>query len=350
MTDETPAEQVKAALTGESGVGANFLPVTTANEIIRIVRDRTWLPGVFRQISMKTEIMKIPRMTAEFEFKKRDKVAGETEETGQTYGTDEMTLTMQTVIAMIPIGNRVVAYGIDALLPVIKDGIAEKLAETEEDMVINGDVETGSSYADNINGAYNDPNNPAGVDATHNTRLLNWDGLRAINFRAVAATTITNVNASGAALSETHLTSAFYGLGKLGINRANLLIFVPTLVGTKMLTWDSVKTQEKYGPKATIHVGELGKIFGATIIETAHIPVNLNATGKWDGSVKDRTVVLIVNKNMPVVGTPAKMERKFQVKVEDKPAADLFRLIPQEDMAFNAMRDEGVIQITNIKY
>ena len=343
-----PAEKIKAALTGEPGLGQDYLPVETANAIIEQIREKSWLRQLIgTPIRMPTNIMKFPKITGDIVFEGRYMSDGETPIGSQAYGSDTVQLELQTVAASLPIGNKLVAYGIDALMPSIRKNIAYNLAETEQNMVINGDIETGNSYADNINGAYDANNNPRGITGAKDNKLM-WDGLRKINFRAVDAGKIVNVDAGGNELIEDKIVEAFAGLGTVGIDRSELVMWVPPEVGTKMLLWDSVKTIDKYGVNATIVKGEVGKIFNVPIIETGAIPTNLNAVGKYDGTTTDKTVAIIAHKNSMMLGEAQKAERRFAVKFKDEPLADLFYLIPQEDLAFNMEDDATVIQITNI--
>ena len=56
------------------------------------------------------------------------------------------------MIANVPIGNYLIAYGVEGLLIVLRDDIASRLAFNEQSLFLNGDTE--STLADNINGAY----------------------------------------------------------------------------------------------------------------------------------------------------------------------------------------------------
>lgn len=346
MPDKKPVEEVKEVLTGESGYGADFLPTETANEIIEIVRNLNFIKDSFETISMKTEKMEIPRILTDIEFHGRAKEDGETPEVAQRYATDHVLLELKTVIASVGIGNKQVAYGIEALMPIIKKNIAKALAFQEETMIINGDTET--TIASNINGVYNGTTNPGGIDSTHNDRLLEFDGLRKKNQEAVSAGTIVNIDAEGLAMSNDHIIEAIAGLDKLGLNPDDLILYVTPAVGARMMGWDIVDTMNKLGPNATVIKGKLGEIYGISIVKSSAIPTNLNETGIFDNLTADKTLALLVNKSVCLVGTPAMAERKFVVKYKDEPEADMFKLIPQEDLGFQMMYDFGVIAIVNI--
>lgn len=341
-------EEVKAALTGEPGLGGEFMPEETVNEIIEQVYESNWLRGTFTTVSMKTESIKLPKITSGIEMHRRLASDGETLVPGQTYGTDEVRIELKTIMAAVAIKNTVVDYGVSSVLPVIKNDIAQTVGYTEEDLVINGDTETGNGFADNINGVYDAVNNPGGVDATHNDALLQFDGLRKINLQAVADGKIENVDAAGGAFTESNIVSMIGKLGRFGKNKSQLVLWVSTTVGNKMLLWESVKTLDKYGPKATVLTGEIGKIFNIPVISTDVIPENLNAVGKYDGVTTDKTVAILANRTAFLVGRPTLRKRNFSIKFEDAPRMDGFYLIPQEDLAFGARNETAVVQCVNI--
>ena len=80
------------------------------------------------------------------------------------------------MIANVPIGNYLIAYGVEGLLTVLRDDIASRLAFNEQNLFINADTD-GSSKA-NIMGAYHASNNTSGVNASNNDYLLELNGLR----------------------------------------------------------------------------------------------------------------------------------------------------------------------------
>ncbi len=64
-----------------------------------------------------------------------------------------------------------------------------------------------------------------------------------------------------------------------------------------LLSDSSVLTLEKYGPRATILTGELGRLDGAPLIVSEYVRQDLNASGVYDGVTTNRTLALTVNRN-----------------------------------------------------
>ena len=132
--------EVKAALTGhQAGQGSEFLPTETANEIINLVYDRNWARQAFQSINLRRETLKIPKLTGSITFHGRTLAdADGTEASESRHTSSEITLTIKTLIANVPIGNRVVAYGVEGLLPVIRSDLATRLAFIEEACLMTG--------------------------------------------------------------------------------------------------------------------------------------------------------------------------------------------------------------------
>jgi len=104
------------------------------------------------------------------------------------------------------------------------------------------------------------------------------------------------VDAGGNPVTASLIAQARRLLGVYGINLGDLAIVAPVNVAYQMLELPEVLTVDKYGAKATIMVGEIGKLFGMPIIVTEYIPDNLDANGDVDETSGDKTAVLLVNK------------------------------------------------------
>ncbi len=335
--------RVKDALGGaSSSTGATFFPTETSNEIIDIVYERNFLRSLLPALPMTTRTVNVPKLTGSVNFHAQTLSATEsgTEAAETRHSTSEITLTLKTMIANVPVGNYLIAYGVEGLLTVLRDDIASRLAYNEQSLFLNGDTETGSSYADNINGAYNASTNPLGVNATNNDYLLEFDGLR----KSAAATA---VSVSGTfALS--HLREAISNLGVYADNREDLALIVPRNLEVQLLGLTELQTVDKYGPQATILSGELGRIYGIRVFATGALPTNLNYTGVFDGTTTTQTVAMLIHTRSPLIGNPTQAERRFNMGFEDEPQRDRFVLIPRQDLAFGVRYTDALCLLTGI--
>ena len=338
-------ERVKNALAGAgTTTGATMFPTETADEIIQIVYERNFMRSLFPSMPMSTRTVKVPKLSGSVNFHRQtlSQTESGTASDESRHATTEIDLTLKTMIANIPIGNYLIAYGVEGLLTVLRDDIAARLAFNEESLFINGDTET--TLANNINGVYDASTNATGINATATTEqndyLLELDGLRKLAGKSVSV--------SGTfALS--HLRSAINQLGVYADNRDELSLIVPRNLEVQLLGFTELQTVDKYGPGATILSGELGRLYGIRVFATGVIPTNLDWDGTYDSTGQtDKTVALLVHNRSPMIGNPTQAERRFNMGFFDEPTKDRFVLIPRCDVAFNARYTDALCLLTGI--
>lgn len=348
-------ERVKAALAGAaSATGATMLPTETAEEIIGIVYERNFMRSLFPAMPMSRRIMKVPKLTGAVSFHQQTLTETEagTAAAESRQSTGEIELELKTMIANIPIGNYLIAYGVEGLLSVLRDDIASQLATNEQSLLLNGDTETGGApaYTNNINGVYNAAGgaNLTGVSAANNDYLLLFDGLRAASLKANRDGKTVAV---GGNFALSHLRSAISSLGVYADNRDDLALIVPRNLEVQLLGMTELQTVDKYGPAATILSGELGRIYGIRVYATGVLATNLDVTGKYSlagGAVQNTTSALLLQVRSPIIGNPTVAERRFSIGFHDEPTKDRFVLIPKQDIAFGVRYDEAICLLTGI--
>jgi hypothetical protein len=340
-------ERVKNALAGAAaGTGATMLPTDTADEIIGIVYERNFMRSLFPAMPMNRRKVNVPKLSGSVDFHQQtlSMTDAGTAASESRHATDEITLELKTMIANIPIGNYLVAYGVEGLMSVLRDDIASRLAFNEQSLLLNGDTETGSSYADNINGAYASPANLTGVSGTANDYLLLFDGLR----KSATATPV----AVGGTFALSHLRTAIASLGVYADNRDDLAFIVPRNLEVQLLGLTELQTVDKYGPAATILSGEIGRIYGIRVFGTGALATNLDVDGVYDnttgGAVQNTTVAVLTHIRSPMIGNPTVAERRFSIGFHDEPTKDRFVLIPKQDIAFGVRYPEAICLLTGI--
>ena len=343
-------ERVKNALAGQGNHGSQMFPTETADEIIQIVYERNFMRALFPSMPMSTRTVKVPKLSGSVSFHRQTlgQTTDGTASDESRQSTTEVDLTLVTMIANIPIGNYLIAYGVEGLLSVLRDDIASRLAFNEESLLLNGDTQ--STLANNINGTYDATLNPTGINATatteHNDFLLELNGLRKLAGQQISV--------SGTfALS--HLRSAINKLGVHADNRDELSLIVPRNLEVQLLGFTELQTVDKYGAGATILSGELGRIYGIRVFATGVIPTNLNYTGLYQTgtvngqtAVANTTVALLVHNRSPLIGNPTDADRRFSMGFLDQPTKDRFVLIPRQDIAFNVRYTEALCLLHGI--
>ena len=84
-------------------------------------------------------------------------------------------------------------------------------------------------------------------------------------------------------------------MGVYGMNLNDLVIIVNPQIAYNLLGLPEVITVDKYGAKATIHSGEVGRIYGMPILVSEYIANTLKDDGT-DDTAGTKTVMMIVNK------------------------------------------------------
>lgn len=335
-------ERVKAALAGVvNSTGATMLPVETSDEIIKIVYERNFMRSLFPNLPMSRQTVDIPSLTGSVSFHQQTLTDSQdgTAAAESRNTTSKLTLTLKTMIANVPIGNYLIAYGVEGLLSVIRDDIASRLAFNETNLFINGDTDETSGFTNNINGVYNSATNPNGIGTDNNDYLLMFDGLRKDAGKSVSVSGTFAVS---------HLRSAINELGVYAEDRQELSLLVSRNLEVQLLGLDQLQTVDKYGPAATILTGEVGRIYGVRVFATSAIQNNLAYTGNYDGVTTTKTVALLVHNRSPLIGNSTVADRRFAMDFHDEPTKDRFVLIPRQDIAFGLRYADAVCKLIGI--
>jgi hypothetical protein len=161
-----------------------------------------------------------------------------------------------------------------------------------------------------------------------------WKGLRKL---ALAAS--STVSFSGGAVSKTGLDSMRKLMGKYGTNPKELVWVVGPSAYAQLLNIDEVATVEKFGPQATVLTGALAVFRGIPIVVSEFVRENLNASGVYDGTTTNRTVVHLANMRRFYVG----MRRPIRVKVQQDARSeyDRWQLVSYQRLDFKGHKQAG---------
>jgi len=153
------------------------------------------------------------------------------------------------------------------LTPLIRAKVVRSIKDASEKAIVRGDV--------NISDV--------------NDVRKSFDGL--LKMAKDAGNVVDN---GGAKINIDNILEARAKLGLYGLRPADLVVVVNPKVGYDLLNADDrVTTLDKYGSMATLIRGEIGKVWGMSIVVSSHIPENMNADGSDDES-GDKTAVLVV--------------------------------------------------------
>ena len=121
---------------------------------------------------------------------------------------------------------------------------------------------------------------------------LAFDGLR---YFALNQTDTSTKDFSNAVPSDTLMSNVRLLMGKHGVHpRDGVWIMSVNSYLQSIGNLSNVQTLEKYGPNATILSGELMRYQGTPVVVSEYLFSNLNASGVYDGSTTNRSMILYV--------------------------------------------------------
>lgn len=172
----------------------------------------------------------------------------------------------------------------------------EMFAHTADRAILRGD-ETDT----NVNISWYDAAGTTPTANGTNDYLLNLDGL--VHKCVVDATGQSTDKANAAfALADVNINSAKMGI--LSLQVEDLVLICDTSLAHKFRALSEVLTVDKYGPEATVHTGEIGKIMGIPIIPSEDMGLTLGTSGRIDQTAANNTQLnfMIVNRKTVKIG------------------------------------------------
>jgi HK97 family phage prohead protease/HK97 family phage major capsid protein len=155
---------------------------------------------------------------------------------------DEQVLVAYKLATREYIGYEEEEDSIVALAPVINDAISRRMAKTADLAFLRG-----TGYLSN--------------DAS-------YDPILGLEGRGASTTDVLVAGGAGwgANYSEDDIVDLRRNLGLYGLDASALIFLVSHDLYYEIMKSTNFKTVDKYGPAATIHTGEVGKIFGVTVL------------------------------------------------------------------------------------
>jgi hypothetical protein len=275
----------KAMDTAEVGGGFEFVPTNFSPDVINQVRLELEVSSIFQHIYMPTPTYKLP---VEVGPATAYIVPENTADTGQTSipasqpGTGQITLTSVSMGAMTRISKELDQDSIAPMVPFIQRNLRRGLAVGLETAIINGD--TTGTHMDADTTASNDPRKA-------------FPGLRKL-----AIANGWKVDNGAGAITLTNMRKVRAAMGIYGYNPTDLVWIVGPATYQQMLNIPEVSTLDKFGPQATVLVGEMTKIDGIPVIVSPLMRENLNASGVYDASVVNRGTAILAHREAFIVG------------------------------------------------
>jgi HK97 family phage major capsid protein len=279
--------------TGAAGAGADYVPTILSSQLVERVNLRLMIANLFQQVEMPTNPFELPGVALA-----RQPVPSAAEQTGDpgptaivklTLATRKVILTAKKIAAMALVSKELEEDAVLLTLDWMQQEMIDYTAGQIEDAIVNGD--TAGTHED------------SDVTAADDARKL-YNGLRKIG--------LTNgADGGNAALTVALLRANRGRMGKYGVDPAKLAHVVSPINAVQLMNDTAVLTMEKYGPHATILVGEIARVDNIPVVLSEYARTDLNATGVHDGVTTNRSVALTVFTNGFVVGT----RRSIQLEI-----------------------------------
>lgn len=283
-----PSPELKAAMSTTDAVGGDLVPVGYASRLWEDIFLASNIVANFGPpIAMPGNVFHSPLSLGDITWYKGTENSATT---ATQMATDEVIFTGTELVSEVDWSYTLDEAAVVAMLPQLQRRIKISAAEVMDGFVLNAD----STDANNIN------NHDSGNDSdTAYYRTAGQDGIR---HQWTMDLNTQMVTASGAALADSHITSAQAKLGKYALPPSDVLQICDIATYLKgFLNLDGVLTLDKYGQNAVLLQGELGRYRGMPIIVSASAPLTQD-DGYADGSGDTYGQISLVNKWMWSVG------------------------------------------------
>lgn len=243
---------------GQTGNVVNaFLPAPLAATFIDIVTENNNFRRIFRAVPMASATRTIPKILTGTDVYYQPYEATAGEET--TMSSSSIQLAAKKLFSWLEISEETFEDGIVDMRTMIRNVFARGMGIAEEKAFLQGDVD--HTPVTNVKA------NATGNLWYNKDARLAFDGLLTIG-RESGTKQVVNGAATVDVFGE-----AIYRLGLFAKRFDELISFVNPWSANQLLRDDSLMTVDKYGQKATLLTGEIGRIYGKwVIINSDYIP------------------------------------------------------------------------------
>jgi len=287
-----PVEQTKSfrkltalikQMDGTPGKGAEWIPTEMSREVIDLYELAAVVEAQHPSIDLPHSGYKIPTKTS------RSTVylgTALTAPTKSSVGTGNITLDAKELCAWVPFAYSLEEDAVIAQLPMLREDIATGLAENFEFAMINGHDGTLGITFDTDIGATDPAKGYNGYRAWAIKHSLTED------FGFTAWDTDTNLTTI-----LDHLREMVSAMGKYGVDTTKLFWLVSPKINAKLTALNNLRAKPV--------VKEAGRttLDGIPVLVSGQMRDDLNASGVYDGSVVNRSGILLVFKPGWIVGS-----------------------------------------------
>jgi len=316
---------IEKAMYDGSGFGAEFVPDEFRAELYQEYQVPRVVRGLFQELPMQNNTLLVPRVTGGRPYLK-GQVTSDMPAAYQAsnIGAAQKQVSVAGFASHFVIDDALVEDSAVALVPALQQLIAQDIADSIEDCIINGDNA-----------------------AVHQDDLANWNirsrwgasGLGGssdhrrgfIGLRAAAFDRSSTLDFSGT-LTAAKILNLASKMGELAISD-RVLIVSPEALISHIMPLAEVLTIDKFGPAASILSGQVASIFGMPIVVSRFMSADMNASGLFDNVTTSKTGILMASRNSWKVFS----KRGIVVEQDKEIQAGAIHLVATERMTFNTL-------------
>jgi len=319
-------DALNKALTTAGGEGGDFLPTPLANTFIDLVRDKNVFRQIHRVVNMPGKTFDYPKiLSGPTVYYESTELTQEAVETTITTGT--VRLTARKFMAQIKASEEVFEDANQDMDSIIEQHFVAGLAEAEEETMLVGDrTHTATALSPSV-----------ATDGNWYSKdhRLAWNGILTLAGDIVGTLSQGNraanrVDAGGAGMSTQLVRQLLYNLGKYGRTMSNIVLYMNPWSANQLLDDSKLVTVDKYGPSATIHTGEFGKLYGKITVINSDKCTDQYAVGTHISN--------------PVIGD----RRKIKLRKEDIIEYDARRVVISQRADMKVEHQDALCQIHDL--
>ncbi len=251
-----------------SGSGAELVATLEARKLWMDVNLHTQIAHLIPTIPMPSNPFDVPTQMGDVNFYPGSQ---NTASTTTALSTGKATLNAHELVGQTAYSYTLEEDAVIAVLPEIRAGLVRNVAEILDDIILNADTTT----VNNINAAGATISN---TDAGKAHWLVGYDGL--LHLPLVDNT--SQANNHNAAVSDDMFNEVRALMGKYGVRPSELVWIMDVSTFIRVQSISNFRTMDKLGPNATILTGMLGAIEGVPVIVSEQM-----ALADTDGKVTD---------------------------------------------------------------
>ncbi|MHA1330654.1 MAG: phage major capsid protein [Candidatus Hodarchaeales archaeon] len=313
--NKSEMSELRKAMSSTTGVGGDWIPTGFSNVIQKRVRLALKVGALHSWVPMPTNPYTLPIDGSDSEaYLIPESLKDESVKIkSSTPGTSALTFTSKKLAARSLFSTDISEDSIIPILPFLKGKIVDAMKRAIEKAVIDGD--TTETHMD------------SDVVSSFDFRKA-FKGYRRLAYDLGTAWRKYATNL------QTSLQNLREDMGVYGADTDGL-VWVTSLAGYHaMKNQSDVYTVDKYGPKAVILTGELGRFENIPIVVSEYVRNDLAATGFYTGAGNTKTVIILVHKSSLAFGD----RRKVTLKTDELIQTDQTVLVTTQRLDFRSLQ------------